>query len=309
MFRGIILVFLGACSFGILSTFVKLAYKEGFTLGDVTGTQVLFGLIFLWVMVLLRKLLGSKSNSTSFREKLQLAAMGTSTGLVSIFYYKCVQTVPASIAILLLMQFTWMSLLLDAVTKRKLPQASQVSMVALVLLGTCFAGRLFSDNLPAFDWSGIGYGLLAAMSYTIFLAVNGKAGNKMHPITKSAILLTGACVLIFTVFPPVFLINGALLHGLFKWGLVLSVFGTVLPPIFYAYGIPKTGLGLSAILSAAELPVAVLMSSIVLQEEVLPVQWFGVALILMAIVIANWTTIFKRTDKKAAAVPVAEIAH
>lgn len=259
MFRGIALVFLGACSFGVLSTFVKLAYKEGFNLGEVTGTQVFFGLIILWTLVLLRKLLGGKSNSTSFKEKLKLVAMGTSTGLVSIFYYKCVQTVPASIAILLLMQFTWMSLLLDAIIKRKLPSLTQVLMVVLVLLGTALAGRLFAGTVPDFDLTGIAFGLLAAVSYTFFLMINGSAGNNLHPTTKSALILTGACVLVFSIFPPQFLVSGALFNGLFKWGLVLALFGTVIPPLFYAYGIPKTGLGLSAILSAAELPVAVLI--------------------------------------------------
>ncbi|MEJ8802202.1 EamA family transporter [Pontibacter sp. H249] len=298
------MVFLGACSFGILSTFVKLAYKEGFTLGDVTGTQVFFGLIFLWVIVLLRQLLGSKSSNTSFREKLKLVAMGTSTGLVSIFYYKCVQTVPASIAILLLMQFTWMSLALDAITMRKLPKLSQVGMVILVLLGTGLAGRLFSDQLPTFDLAGIGYGLLAAFCYTIFLAINGKVGNSLHPTTKSALMLTGATILVFSIFPPVFLVNGALANGLLKWGVLLSVFGTVLPPVLFSYGIPKIGLGLSAILSAAELPVAVLMSWVVLQEDVWPVQWLGVILILVAILIANWKTIFKK-NKQATAFAVA----
>ncbi|WP_347158170.1 EamA family transporter [Pontibacter chitinilyticus] len=295
MFKGILMVFLGACSFGILSTFVKLAYTEGFTLGDVTGTQVFFGLIILWVIVLLRKLCGSKSNNTSFREKLQLVAMGTSTGLVSLFYYKCVQTVPASIAILLLMQFTWMSLAVDAVMKRKLPTLPQLGMVALVLLGTCLAGRVFSGGLPALDWQGVGFGLLAALSYTAFLAINGAAGNNLHPTTKSALLLTGACILIFSIFPPVFLVNGALGHGLLKWGLILAVFGTVLPPLLYAYGIPRAGLGLTAILSTAELPVAVLMSRVVLHETVLLVQWLGVALILAAIVLSNLHSIrFKR---------------
>ncbi|WP_242927300.1 EamA family transporter [Pontibacter vulgaris] len=293
MFRGITLVFLGACSFGILSTFVKLAYKEGFTLGDVTGTQVLFGLIFLWVIVLLRQLLGSKSNGASFGEKLKLAAMGTSTGLVSIFYYKCVQTVPASIAILLLMQFTWMSLVVEAIMKRKLPKLSQVATVLLVLFGTALAGRLFSGSLTDFDWHGIGFGLLAAFCYTLFLTVNGSAGNNMHPTTKSALILTGACVLVLSVFPPEFLVNGALAKGLWKWGIILSLFGTVIPPLFFAYGIPRIGLGLSAILSSAELPVAVLMSSIVLQEEVWPVQWLGVAIILAAITLSNLHSIRK----------------
>jgi len=296
------MVFLGACSFGILSTFVKLAYAEGFTLGDVTGTQVFFGLLILWGIVLLRQLMSGKSNSSTLKEKLQLVAMGTSTGLVSIFYYKCVQTVPASIAILLLMQFTWMSLAFDAILKRRLPALAQVGTVALVLLGTCLAGRLFSDKLPAFDWPGIGFGLLAALCYTFFLTINGAASNHMHPATKSALLLTGACILVFSVFPPVFLVNGALWQGLLKWGMVLSVFGTVIPPLFYAYGIPRTGLGLSAILSTAELPVAVLMSRVVLHEEVWPVQWLGVALILAAIVLSNLISVQKGRRKTVAAV-------
>ncbi|RIJ42451.1 EamA family transporter [Pontibacter oryzae] len=301
MFRGVALVFCGACSFGVLSTFVKLAYKEGYNLGEVTGTQVFFGLIILWTIVLLRKLLGGKSNNTSFREKLKLVAMGTSTGLVSIFYYKCVQTVPASIAILLLMQFTWMSLLFDAIIKRKLPTITQVSMVFLILLGTALAGRLFAGNIPDFDLAGVGFGLLAALCYTFFLMINGGVGNNLHPSLKSALMLTGACIMVFSIFPPVFVVSGALLGGnLLKWGLLLALFGTVLPPLLYAYGIPKTGLGLSAILSAAELPVAVLMSSLVLHEEVWAMQWLGVAVILSAIVLSNISSVKKKHKHTAA---------
>ncbi|MBJ6118603.1 DMT family transporter [Pontibacter sp. BT310] len=296
MFKGIAFVLLGACSFGILSTFVKLAYSEGFTLGDVTGTQVFFGLIILWVIVLLRRLFNAGGNSASLKESLQLIAMGTSTGLVSIFYYKCVQTVPASIAILLLMQFTWMSLLLDSIIKRKLPTLLQIGTVAMILLGTCFAGNLFSGSFQDISLAGVGFGLLAALCYTFFLMVSGSAGNSLHPATKSALLLTGATILVFTIFPPVFLVNGSLLNGLFKWGLVLSVFGTVIPPLFFSYGIPKIGLGLSAILSSAELPVAVMMSSIVLQEQVVTVQWFGVLLILSAIVLSNLNSLRKQKN-------------
>ncbi|MCC9166334.1 EamA family transporter [Pontibacter harenae] len=298
MFRGIVLVFLGACSFGVLSTFVKLAYKEGFSLGEVTGSQVFFGFVILWLIVLLRHLMSKKRYASTLKEKLQLAAMGTSTGLVSIFYYKCVQLIPASISILLLMQFTWMSLLLESVMKRRLPKLSQVGTVALVLLGTCLAGRLFSGEVSNFNVTGIVFGLLAAFSYTIFLTINGSAGNHMHPTTKSALILTGACVLILAVFPPAFLVNGALTSGLLKWGLVLALFGTVIPPLFYAYGTPKAGLGISAILSAAELPVAVLMSSIVLQEEVLAIQWLGVAVILVAIILSNVGALRKRNSNK-----------
>lgn len=55
MLKGIFLVFFGACSFGILSTFVKLAYKDGYTLGDVTGAQAFFGAVILWILYFIQR--------------------------------------------------------------------------------------------------------------------------------------------------------------------------------------------------------------------------------------------------------------
>ncbi len=50
-----LLVFIGGCSFGILSTFVKLAYSAGFVVTEVTGSQVLFGTLIIWVVTLFTK--------------------------------------------------------------------------------------------------------------------------------------------------------------------------------------------------------------------------------------------------------------
>lgn len=43
--RYILLVFLGACSYGILSTIVKLAYGQGYSPAEVIGGQMFFGLV------------------------------------------------------------------------------------------------------------------------------------------------------------------------------------------------------------------------------------------------------------------------
>jgi drug/metabolite transporter (DMT)-like permease len=51
---------------------------------------------------------------------------------------------------------------------------------------------------------------------------------------------------------------------------------------------PKIGTSLGSILSAVELPVAVLMSFFVLQETVTVLQWTGVAAILGVVV---WTNV------------------
>jgi hypothetical protein len=44
-----------------------------------------------------------------------------------------------------------------------------------------------------------------------------------------------------------------------KWGVVLALFGTIIPPLLMNAGFPLTGIGLGSIVSALELPVSVTM--------------------------------------------------
>lgn len=289
MLKGILLVFLGACSFGILSTFVKLAYHEGYTLGDVTGAQAFFGAVILWTLFFFQ------SRTSGYKARVikivtpwwKMVIAGTCTGFVSVFYYQCVKLVPNSVAIILLMQFIWMSILLEFLIFKKKPSGLQFAAILLVLIGTVLASGMVETSISALNLTGIGFGLLAALCYAGFLMLSGRIGNEYPALKKSALMITGACILIFILFPPAFLINGALGGNLLKWGLIIAVFGTVIPPLFYAEGVPRIGTALSSILSAAELPVAVMMAGFVLQEQVSFLRWVGVAVILSAMVLPN----------------------
>ncbi|MDN3585831.1 DMT family transporter [Pedobacter aquatilis] len=289
MLKGILLVFFGACSFGILSTFVKLAYHEGYTLGDVTGAQAFFGAVILWVLFFFQSTT-SKYKAKEIKivtPRWKMVLSGTCTGLVSVFYYQCVKLVPNSVAIILLMQFIWMSILLELLIFKKKPTGLQFIAILLVLGGTVLASGMAETSIGSLNLTGIGFGLLAAISYAGFLMLSGRIGNEYPPLKKSALMITGACILIFILFPPAFLFNGALSGSLLKWGLIISIFGTVIPPLFYAEGVPRIGTALSSILSAAELPVAVMMAGFVLQEQVSFLRWVGVAVILSAMILPN----------------------
>ncbi|KLT65207.1 DMT family transporter [Pedobacter sp. BMA] len=289
MLKGILLVFFGACSFGILSTFVKLAYHDGYTLGDVTGAQAFFGAVILWILFFFQRRTSGYKNKKRYRitPYWKMILAGTCTGLVSIFYYQCVKLVPNSVAIILLMQFIWMSILLDFIIYKKKPSALQLAAVFLVLAGTVLASGMAESNIADLNLKGIGFGLLAAVSYAGFLMLSGRIGNEYPPLQKAALMITGACILIFVLFPPAFIFNGALSGTLLKWGVIIAVFGTVIPPLFYAEGVPRIGTALSSILSAAELPVAVMMAGFVLQEQVSILRWLGVCVILSAMVLPN----------------------
>ncbi|WP_343744761.1 DMT family transporter [Chitinophaga sp.] len=285
MWKGILLVLLGACSFGILSTIVKLGYQEGFTLGELCSVQAGFGMLALWALHLIS---GRATYGLKNREARTCFILGSSTGLVSITYYQSVQYIPASIAIILLMQFTWMSMLAEWLIYKKRPTAIQWVAVAFILGGTLLAGGLFNSNGLHLDWWGIGFGMLAALFYTTFIVVSGRVGQSLAPVLKSAWIVTGAFLIITVLFPPVYLWNGRITGTpLWMWGMPLALFGTVLPPFLFSKGMPQTGVSLGAILSAAELPVATIAATLFLHERVTPVQIAGVFIILAAIVAAN----------------------
>jgi drug/metabolite transporter (DMT)-like permease len=55
----------------------------------------------------------------------------------------------------------------------------------------------------------------------------------------------------------------------------------------YECRIPTNGNWFRSIVSALELPVSVTMAFVLLNEDVKPFQWFGIVLIIIAIIIMN----------------------
>ncbi|WP_437922017.1 EamA family transporter [Sphingobacterium sp. LRF_L2] len=288
-FKAIIAVFLGAASFGILSTFVKKAYEQGFSLGEVTAVQAFFGMIMLWITILFLRIFKRSyfSKYTSKTPRWTIILSGISTGAVSVLYYKCVQLVPASLAIVLLMQYIWIGQLIEVIFFKEKPSKKNMIGIFVILLATVAATGLLEHEMKSIDSIGICYGLLAATAYALFIIVNGRVGNDHPPLQKSAFMITGACIFVFLLFQPFSLFELGTLKNLFSYGLLLSLFGTVLPPVLFAYGMPKIGVALGSILSAVELPVAVCMSFFVLHEVVTPLQFIGVGCILATVVFLN----------------------
>ncbi|MFE7084043.1 DMT family transporter [Priestia megaterium] len=281
IFNYALLVFLGGCSYGVVSTFVKLGYSEGFRLSEVTGSQYFFGAIMLWAIAIFvpKKRLKGK-------QWLTLAIGGIPMGLTGIFYNQALGYINASFAIILLLQFTWISMILQYVFTKEAPSRKSLISTIIILFGSVLASGFLQTGI-IFSLAGIGWGILAAVSFSSFIFISGNTNIPVHPIYKSAIMTTGASLLIFISLPPVFLINGALTDGLFMYGLLTGFFGSLVPPILFNIGMPKVGGSLGTILSASELPMAVIMSTIVLHETVTFLQWVGVIIILGGIAYPN----------------------
>lgn len=277
-----LIVFLGGCCYGILSTFVKLAYATGFTVNAVTGGQYFFGTVLAWLVVLF-----TKKQKLTGKQTVKLLLSGVPSGLTGIFYFQSLQTLDASLAIIFLFQFVWIGTLFEWVLQKKRPALIKLISIAILLIGSVLAANILFQERAALSWQGTLWGMLAALTFAAFIFLSGSVEKKTPPMLKSALLATGAAITVFIVFPPTFLFDVTVLTGLIPYGLLLGVFGVVLPPLLFSIGMPRVGSGLGTILTASELPVAVMMSSLVLAEQVSWPQWLGVAIILGGIASSN----------------------
>jgi drug/metabolite transporter (DMT)-like permease len=284
--KGVFLVALGATSYGMLATFVKLAYKDGYTTAEVTSSQFIYGIIGILLINLFQKIVNKeKAQKASSKNIFQLMVAGTSLGITSVFYYLCVKYIDVSIAIVLLMQTVWMGVLLEWILDKKRPSTQKIISVIIVLFGTFLATKLYEFTIQL-DWRGIFWGILAAASFTTTMFTANKVALGISSAQRSLYMLLGGAVIVFTF--SAFTQVGFLNIEIFKnYGLFLALFGTIIPPILLNAGFPKTGLGLGSIVASLELPVSVFMAFLILNEKVVFWQWSGIALIILAIVIMN----------------------
>lgn len=324
--RYVLSVLLGAASYGVLSTFVVKAYEAGYSLGEVTGSQMMVGFLLSWGFAYWLRLrrkssknslaagtmpnssasalkaagqkagaglaeankAGAAATALSWKQRLILMAAGMPTAITGLLYYQSLRYIPASLAILLLFQFTWISVLVQSVRQRKRPSGIIYWTLFVLLSGTFLAAGVLEQGLGKLHLWGLLLGFLSAISYTLFIMVSGKAVPSAPPAERSKWMMAGALLLIWSIFPPQFLWNGDLVSSLLVFGIFLGLFGAFIPPLLFAYGVPHVGEGLAGILGAAELPVAVLLSSVVLHEQVSVLQWGGVLLVLLGIALPEW---------------------
>lgn len=281
--KGSLLVAAGAASYGLLATFVKLAYQEGYSLAEVTISQFVLGIVGL---LILNTFIPTKRASTSSPKSVaKLCIAGTSLGATSLFYYLSVQFIPVSVGIVLLMQTVWMGVVLEMLILKKFPSLLKSISVIVILMGTVLATNMLFDA-KSIQWIGIFWGLMAALSYTISVFTTNKIGLEMHPLRRTLFMLIGGFVVVGIVAIPS-LVHKCDLSIFWSWGILLALFGTILPPILFSVGMPITGLGLGAILSAVEIPVSVLMAFFLLDERIGIFQWFGIILILVTVIWMN----------------------
>jgi drug/metabolite transporter (DMT)-like permease len=283
--KGSLYVLGGTISYGILATIVKYANNLGISTSVLTFLQFLTGYLFLLVYVRFQNKGQRTVEKPSSKVQFRLMFFGISMGLTSILYYLSLQYISVSIGIILLMQSIWMGIVLEIILDKGKFKASKIVGGLVVIIGTLLATNVFFDTVHL-AVEGILLGLAAAVSYTISLYASSRVEGKLPNYIRSKYLILGGLICV-VVFWNLSIWSDFTSLSILKWGIVLGIFGTILPPLLFTKGFPLTGIGLGSIIAAIEIPVSILSAYLILGEQLVVMQWLGVAIIILSVFLVN----------------------
>lgn len=280
------IVFLAGASYGAQATTVKITYAAGFTWTQVVASQALFATLLFAAALMVQRARGKRLTPLSPKQILALMGLGLNTCLGTVLYNYALTLLPVSVAITLLFQFTWMSIVLQLVVMRRRPRAAEVAATVVILGGTLLASRAFSSDIGTLDPVGVTCGLLSALSCTFFMFFSSRVGCGLPPIQRGLVVCLGACVLGFALCPDYFA-SGVLQDGIWKFGLVLGLCALFIPVVLFGIATPHLTPGLSAIMASSELPCGIALSVLVVGEPVEALQVVGIIAILVGITVSQ----------------------
>ncbi len=280
-----LMIIIASSSYGILSTIVKLAMGEGYTAGEAITSQYIFGFLLMLIIVLITERELPRINRDG---AITLFFSGLFTAMTGIVYGQALIYLPASLAVVMLFQFTWIGTFIDCALKRRLPTRPESISLVVLFIGTILAAGVIDTDLSRIPLKGWILGLLCALSFAIFIQFNARKVEGVSNISRTFIMSTVALAIISFVLNPEIIWNGKLASGLWVHGLALGLFGIVLPILLFSIAVPKVGSALTSILSAMELPVAVIVSVIVLNESISVLKVIGIILVLFGMTLPTY---------------------
>jgi drug/metabolite transporter (DMT)-like permease len=271
-----LLIVFAASSYGILSTIIKLAIQDGFTAAEAVTSQYFIGFFIAIIAFII-----VRHKIPKFGGGFTLVLAGLFTATTGTVYGQTVEYMPASLAVVMLFQFTWIGTLFDCIAKRRLPKRIEVISLLFLFGGTILAAGIIDADLSGIPWQGWAWGMASAISFASFVMINQRQVKGMDTETRLLFTSFFAAIAIFFFQTPEIVWNGTLFgSGLWIYGVILGLFGIVIPIYLFSIAVPKVGTATASILSAMELPVAVTASVILLSETLTVLQVVGIIVIL-----------------------------
>lgn len=220
---------------------------------------------------------------------LKVMGLGALSCITAILHCFAMSRLPVAVALTLLSQFTWIGLVIQIIITRCLPRPTEIIACVIILSGAVLASNVcnvYKVGLSDFDPIGLVCGFMSAVSCALFVALSGRVQAPCSSAQRGFIVCLGSGLASLFVCPD-FLISGVIFEGIAPYGFVVGLFGMLLPVLMFGIGTPNLSASVSTVLAASELPVGLIVSVVVLGDEIGAMQWVGVLAILFGVVVSQ----------------------
>jgi drug/metabolite transporter (DMT)-like permease len=297
-FSGTSLCLASAAGFGAMGVLGKLAYDETVTVGTLLASRFALAAALFWAIVIAT---GKARELRALRRRdvlvaLALGACGYAAQAGG--YFGALGRIDASLVALLVYTYPAMVAVAAVAIGRERMSGRRLAALALASGGLVFV--LAGAGTGALDALGTALALGAATVYCVYILVSEGVAGRISPSLLSALVCTGAAIS---------LTGGSALLGELRpgevtaagWGWLacLAVVSTVAAVSLFFAGLRRVGPTTASILSTVEPVVAVALAVAIFGETLGPVQIFGGALVLAAVLVLEVRTI-KLTRRRTA---------
>ena len=297
---GILLVVVSACGFGSGALFAKPVYAAGLDWLTLLAWRFAIGAALAWAWLLASAERRSELRRTTGRLAAGAAALGALYTLNSSTYFAAIETVPASLAALIVYIYPVLVAVLTLRIGKPLRGRRPWIALGVATVGAALAvGGIDAAHVPPVG--GILLAIASPIIYSGWIVLSARLGGERRdrsghgatggaaPAVAGALMMTTTAGIFWAlalasrhpVFPDA--IPGAAWPGLVGVG-VISTFVAI--QTFYA-GARRVGAAQAALISTIEPVYTITFAALLFAETLTSVQFVGAALILGAVVVAQ----------------------
>lgn len=274
-----IYVVLAALCWGLSGGIGGILMADGWDAFVVSFYRGVIGLLFVFVWLVLRPR-GSGLASRQLWFWSAIAGLGVAGNFA--FYFVSIAQGSIAIAATLMYCAPVFVYLVSFALKLERPTALKLAAIAVVMFGIVLLTQIYDIGAGSVTAIGVGAGLLAGLSYAVFIFGFKYAAPHGSP---QAILTIAFAVLAFILIWPGDVNQTVGVLSTPDWPLfvALGVFGAGLSFVLYIIGLNRTAPAIASIVAMVEPVIASLFGVVVLNESLVEPQIFGMGLILVTV--------------------------
>ncbi|ULQ53519.1 DMT family transporter [Flavihumibacter fluvii] len=290
---GIMITFIGAVLFSTKAILVKLAFRDvKIDVVSLLALRMFFSMPFFLLAAWWSA--GDKNVQLTRQDWFKVVVLGLMGYYVSSWFdFEGLQYISAGLERLILFLYPSFTALINFIFYKQVLGKRQLWALILTYIGIAIAyyGEFNLDAANQNFLLGSIFVFICSVTYAIYMAGAGRMVPKVGVTRFTAYAMLSATLGIFIHFSCTHPVTDLHLTGsMWKYGLLLAVFATVLPSFLISAGMKRIGSNNAAIVSSIGPVSTIIQANIFLGEKMHAGQIIGTILVIAGVLLIGWKT-------------------